>query len=381
MLRHLRAYTFGSVVALLWWAAGCLPQTGTSFPRPGVSSGSADPGVAEARDDLGVLVMAHGGGAEWNENVGTAVTGLRERVPLAVAFGMANPRTLQTALDSLHARGANSIAVVRLFLSGASFLHQTEFLFGLRPDPPARAMMGDRMVAGSELAPLKTGARVLLDMAGMAGSEHVNRIVLARADATSPDPATTGVLLIAHGMGAEDENQRLLDAMENTATGLRSAGYGEVQIATLREDWAEPRADAEQEIRATVAGMGEQWNRVVVIPYRTYGFGPYAEVLDGLDYVSTGGLLPHRLVGDWIATRASTVFCLAGIVPALGPCPVVVGSRSSVAQTTRPTIEGPAQVMRFAVSQHMSLSSPTRSRVQRPTHPVSLPMQGSTHVR
>jgi len=268
--------------------------------------------------------MAHGGGEEWNQNVSASVAGLRDRMPLAVAFGMANPHTLQTALDELDSQGANTIAVVRLFLSGASFLHQTEFLFGHRPDPPERAMMGHRMVAGSDLPPLETDARVLLDMAGMAASEQVNRIVLARAYAASPDPTRTGVLVIAHGMGAEEENQRLLDAMEESAHRLRSAGFGEVRIAALREDWAEARARAEQKIRATASRMTEEWDRVVVIPYRVYGFGPYADVLDGLDYVRTDGLLPHRLVGDWVAARASAVFCEAGLAPALEPCPAVL---------------------------------------------------------
>lgn len=299
-----------------------VPQTTLSGSPP--SPAAPQPGTAPSEHNPGVLLMAHGGGEEWNRNVSASVAELRGRMPLAVAFGMANPHTLQAALEDLESQGASTIAVVRLFLSGASFLHQTEFLFGLRPDPPARAMMGHRMVAGSDLPALETDARVLLDLAGMAGSEQVNRIVLARADAASPDPARTGVLLIAHGMGAEEENQGVLDAMEASAHRLRSAGYGEVRIATLREDWAEARARAEREIRATASRMSEKWDRVVVIPYRVYGFGPYAEVLDGLDYVRTDGLLPHRLVGDWVAARASSVFCEAGLALPLGPCPAVL---------------------------------------------------------
>ena len=92
-------------------------------------------------------------------------------------------------------------------------------------------------------------------------------------------------MLIAHGMGSEDDNNRVLDAMQDAADALRSAGYGEVHAATLREDWDEPRAEAERHIRATVAEMAERRDHVVVIPYRISGFGPYGDVLDGLDYV------------------------------------------------------------------------------------------------
>ncbi len=320
MPRPNRASALFSVVALISLTGGCgsAPQIALSGSAP--SPTASQPGTAPSAQDLGVLVMAHGGGEEWNHNVSASVAGLRERMPLAVAFGMADPHTLQAALEDLEAQGASIIAVVRLFLSGASFLHQTEFLFGLRPDPPARAMMGHRMVAGSDLPPLDTDARILLDLAGMAGSEQVNRIVVARADAVSPDPARTGVLLIAHGMGAEEENQRVLDAMEASAHRLRSIGFGEVRIATLREDWAEARARAEQEIRATASRMSEEWDRVVVIPYRVFGFGPYAEVLDGLDYVRTDGLLPDRRVGDWVAARTLAVFREAGLAPPLESC-------------------------------------------------------------
>lgn len=324
MPRPNRASALFSVVALISLTQGCrsAPQTALSGSAP--SPTASQPGTAPSAQDLGVLVMAHGGGEEWNHNVSASVSELGERIPLAVAFGMADPNTLQAAVDELENQSVSTIAVVRLFLSGASFIHQTEFLFGLRPDPPARAMMGHRMVAGSDLPLLETDARVLLDMAGMAGSEQVNRVVLARADAASHDPSRTGVLVIAHGMGAEEENQRVLDAMEESAHRLRSTGFGQVRIATLREDWAEARARAEQEIRATASRMSEEWDRVVVIPYRVYGFGPYAEVLDGVDYVRTDGLLPHRLVGDWVAARASAVFCEAGLVSTLEPCPTII---------------------------------------------------------
>ena len=316
-----RVRTLSAAALALALAAGCTSGARTSLPESPPPRDAAESAAPAA--PLGVLVMAHGGRAEWNEQVHASVAELGERIPLAVAFGMADPRTLQTALDELGASGAGTIAVVRLFLSGDSFLHQTEFLFGLRPDPPARAMMGHRMVAGSELPRLETEARILMDLAGMAGSDEVNGIMLARAGDSSPEPATTGVLLIAHGMGAEEEDRRLLDAMEGSAAELRAAGYGEVRTATLREDWAEARATAEGEIRATVARMGEAWDRVVVVPYRVFGFGPYADVLDGLGYVGTEGLLPHRLVGEWVTARALAVFCAAGLAPALGPCPAV----------------------------------------------------------
>ena len=176
------------------------------------------------------------------------------------------------------------------------------------------------MVEGSELDPLDTGGRVLLTREGLAGSPEVAGILLERAASAGVPAPQAGVLLIAHGMGVEAENQALLEDMEHGAEALRSAGYGEVRVATLREDWAEARSAAEQEIRAAVAEMHERGRRVVVIPYRLSGFGPYAGVLEGLEYVPTEGFLPHRLITTWITGRATSVLCSAGLASPLAPC-------------------------------------------------------------
>ena len=143
-----RASALLSVVALISLTGGCrsAPQTALSGSAP--SPAASRPGTAPSEQGLGVLVMAHGGGEEWNHNVSASVAGLRDRMPLAVAFGMANPHTLQTALDELDSQGASTIAVVRLFLSGASFLHQTEFLFGLPPGSPCTSHDGTPHGAG-----------------------------------------------------------------------------------------------------------------------------------------------------------------------------------------------------------------------------------------
>ncbi len=306
--------------AVLWASWGCATPGTTS--RSPIPSPPTEP-VAQVNPETsptGLLVMAHGGGPEWDDHMAAAVEDLRGRMPVSVAFGMANPHTLQASLDSLHDRGVGTVGVVRLFISGASFLHPTEYLFGLRTDAPARALVGHRWVDGEELEPLYTDARILLDLQGMAGSEEAARILVSRADAHARDPAGTGALLIAHGMGAEDENRALLAAMEDAAAALRSEGYAEVELATLREDWAAERVKAEKHIRATVARMGSEHDRVVVIPYRVFGFGPYAAVLEGLDYVGTEGLLPHELVTEWITGRATAVFCAAGLPSPLERC-------------------------------------------------------------
>ena len=307
-----------------------LPTTPSSRPPPCAGADSR-PETDRAATRTGLLLMAHGAGPEWNARVAAAAHDLRDRIPTALAFGMANPHTLQAALDSLQGRCVEQVAVVRLFVSGASFLHQTEYLFGLRSDPPRHAMMGHRMVAGSELAPLEVDARIALDRQGLVDSEEAARILRDRARAKADRPAESGVLLLAHGLGAEEDNRALLVAMERSAAFLKSDGFAEVRVAALREDWAAPRAEAEKMIRREAARMAAAHSRLVVVPFRVFGFGPYAAVLNGIDYAAADGLLPHSLVAVWIARRATAVLCAAGSASPLGPC-----DRSSAASAAAP---------------------------------------------
>lgn len=288
------------VLALLASSACALPSA-----RPPAPDGS--PVVAGPEE--GVLVMAHGGSAEWNQAVAAAVAPLRARRPTALALGMADPVTLQAALDTLAGMGVRRVAVVRLFLSGSSFLHQTEYLFGLRADPPPDPMLGHDPGHGGHgdggLRPLRHDAEIILGRQGLGESEIAARILRERIDDDAP--ADVRVLLLAHGMGEESENDAVLRDMSAVADAFRLAGVAEVEVATLREDWPEERALAETRIRTWVS-EGRP-GATVVVPFRLFGFGPYAQVLDGLSYSETEGLLPHRLVGTWVEDQASALLC------------------------------------------------------------------------
>src|SRR5690606_24507656 len=94
---------------------------------------------ADAQDsDLGVLVMAHGGSPEWNQGVLDTVAPLTDDHNLEVAFGMADAVSMQEAVSRLEQRGADRIAVVRLFISGESWYERTGQILGMRDGAPSR---------------------------------------------------------------------------------------------------------------------------------------------------------------------------------------------------------------------------------------------------
>lgn len=325
--------------------------------------------------------MAHGGTPEWDAAVVEAVVPLKSQIPTALALGMADPATMQAALDSLENQGVDHVAVVRLFLSGESFLHDTEYYLKLRPDAPempmalmmaqmmgngagashgaagtavaaaaahgasaaagsgatqaadeshgatmshgaamSRGMAADNAGAEITIAPLDFSAKILLEMRGLSESPIAASIVADRTAAVSTDPARESVIIVAHGMGDEGANQRVLDNMQASVELLEARGFKEVRAATLREDWPEERVKAEADIRAWVGARAERGDRVIVVPFRLFGFGGYAEILDGIEYTPADGLLPHPLVSDWIEDSASTMFCAEGVANPFGSC-------------------------------------------------------------
>lgn len=259
--------------------------------------------------DFGVLVMAHGGGDAWNASVEAMLAPLRSDHPLEIAFGMADPASLQAGVSRLEARGARRIAVVRLFISGEAGLSARSRFWACAPA-------------------LRHGRRTILTpvMAGTAwrcgGSTpppasrraskawrrppEMGPVLARRALAQSRDLGTESILIVAHGPEDDAENRRWLAHIDARAQSVRQAApFRSVQVETLREDWPERRAASEARIRAFVEAAAQEGGRAIVLPFRVQGFGPYAETLAGLTYVADGqGLLPSQEVEAWARRQA-----------------------------------------------------------------------------
>lgn len=284
--------------------------------------------TAQETNDLGVLVMAHGGSAEWNQGVLDTVAPLAEEHTLEVAFGMADAVSIQEAVARLEERGVNRIAVVRLFISGESWYERTEQILGMREGAPARAAAADPAGGGpvrddglhasshtqsptptmshsTEFWQIDSDASFALSKPGLAEAQEMGEVLRARAAALSRNPAREDVLILAHGPGDDAENERWLAYIDARAEVVRAAHqFRSVKVATLREDWKEKRVAAEQEVRTYVANSNATHGSAIVIPYRVHGFGPYADVLEGLNYVADEqGLIPHEGVTRWIAAQ------------------------------------------------------------------------------
>ena len=281
-----------------------------AFAAPRAQACEAAP--QRAKDGFGVLVMAHGGNAEWNREVAAALAPIDCDYPLEIAWGMADAGSLQQGVDKLEARGATRIGVVRLFISGESWYERTRQILGLAPGAPARPAAAGHDAHdghgghGMAFWRLESKAQFAMSHQGLASAPEMGPVLAERARTLSRDPSSEDVLILAHGPGDDAENERWLAQIGEHAKTVRAAlPFRRIQVETLREDWPDKRASSEARIRAFVERANKENGRAIVIPFRVQGFGPYDKVLDGLEYVSDGqGLVPHPQVAAWIRRQA-----------------------------------------------------------------------------
>lgn len=284
---------YAAALAALALLAGCVTQP---------------PQVTQSKDDFGVLVMAHGGGAEWNREVTAALAPISTDYPIEIAFGMADAASLQDGVRKLEMQGVERIGVVRLFVSGESWYERTEQIFGLKSGAPAKPATDDHVGHdehvghGMAFWQLDTHATFALSKEGLADAPEMGAVLADRARGMSRDSVQEDVLILAHGPGDDAENQRWLNQINARVNTVRQVlPFRRVQVETLREDWPDKRKAAEVRIRAFVARAGQEGGRAIVIPFRVQGFGPYATVLEGLDYISDGqGLVPSPQLEQWV---------------------------------------------------------------------------------
>lgn len=272
---------------------------------------SATTSCAQNSNSCGLMVMAHGGSEEWNAAVEDAVAPVRKKIPTSIAFGMADVETMKAAIAELEEQNIDCIAVVRLFMSAHSFLHQTEYILGIREDPPHFFISHH----GSQHhykppTPVEFQGKIAVSQTALLDASEMGDVLAMNARALSDSSGNESVLIIAHGAGDDAVNDEWLLKLDRLSDTVRKTGlFRNVTVHSLREDWKEKRSKSESDIRGFVEENTEGDGRVIVLPFRLFGFGPYSEVLEGLTYESNGiGLLPHPNVSIWIERTANELF-------------------------------------------------------------------------
>lgn len=290
-------------------------------------------GLASA--ETGVLLLAHGGSAEWNGRVLELVREVNRTQPAEVAFGMATRNNIQAAVDRLTARGVSDIVAVPLFISSwSSVVTSTEFLLGLRADAPSALAVFAKMShpdpvassSGSQTGtshtehanhaaslgstPVKSSVPIKRISPALNSHEIAAEILATRARSISLDPAMESVVVVAHGPTADDENKLWLQDMSVLAGSIgRRLPFASVDYLTVRDDAPKPVRDAAtEELRALVTRRTSEGKRVLIVPL-LMSFGGIergiVKRLEGLSYVMADrALMPDDRLVAWVLEMA-----------------------------------------------------------------------------
>jgi sirohydrochlorin ferrochelatase len=285
-----------------------------------------------AAAEPGILLLAHGGSAEWNARVTELAAKVNHTRPTEVAFGMATRATMQSGIDKLVARGATEIIAVPLFVSSwSTVITSTEYLLGLRAEAPAALAVFAKMnhapaaagaadaahaghaahtaAATDGTAPVKSSVPIRMT-AALNDHPIVADVLASRARAVSSNPAQEALIIVAHGPNEEDDNRRWLADMRSLASRLgQSEKFPAIEYLTLRDDAPKPVRDAATEqLRGIVKRELSTGRRVLIVPLLV-SFGGIErglrERLDGLTYtMAEAALMPDDRLATWVLTMA-----------------------------------------------------------------------------
>ncbi|ODS31416.1 MAG: hypothetical protein SCARUB_03462 [Candidatus Scalindua rubra] len=261
--------------------------------------------------DIGVLVLAHGGPSTklikneenkygklplWNKMVIDAVKPLKKKFNIEIAFGMADPETIQAAIDRLEEKGVKKIVAVPLFISSYSpIIENTAFILGLRKETKT---------SQKELLFIKSNAEFVMTSA-INSHLLIAEILLDRASELSKNPNDETIIIVGHGPNDPGQNEKWLKEMRILALFIKEKGnFKDVKVATLRDDAPKViREKATMFLRETVM-MASLKGNAIVIPHLIARGGIESgipERLKGLDYIYNGKtLLPHENITKWI---------------------------------------------------------------------------------
>lgn len=223
----------------------------------------AAPAPAESQE--GLLVVAHGAGAEWNARVRETVAQVQWEGPVRLAFLMGEEKESagwNAAVAQLAAQGAQRIVVVPLMVSSyGSHYRQIRYYAGELTELPAELASHDHGTHAPPPVPMRVTA-ALDDAPELAAALGVRWAELEEADRRRP------LLLVAHGPNDSADAIEWIENIRMVSEGLRARTRSDLHVALLRDDAPpEVRRAAVAAMRDTVLAMAARAaDSVVAMP-------------------------------------------------------------------------------------------------------------------
>ena len=268
--------------------------------------------MALNRENIGVIVHAHGSDFHWNESMRRAIDTLHDKYMVEFAFSMADQTSIADALARLQQRGAKGAILVRVFGRKDSFENDIVNMLGLAIETgelPSTNTGMPMMHHGHGNDVRRARIQTPLVVATEGGLDDHPLFALAllqRAQSLSTNPENEDVILVAHGTGNETANNQWIALLDSLAQQMQTQAdkkFASIRFATWQEDWADKREKWITQVREWIEQSNSEGNDVIVIPARTNATGPENEFLSGLDYKLGEGFAGHPLFADWVESQ------------------------------------------------------------------------------
>ncbi len=317
MIRRIPSLTFAQPV-MRTASLRLLCLTSLAFVLPGIASAQARsaagaPRAAAARV-TGTVLIAHGGGPDWNAQVETIAREVRTGGPVSVSYLMgpgAKTHNFQGAVAALVDSGATEVAVVPLLVSSHSgHYQQIRYLVG-EVDSLSETMMHHLHMGGITRATRDVPLRLTR---AIDDSPEVARVLAARAMTLVPDAsarATRALFLVGHGPNSAEDYAAWMSNLRSVTDSVKAiTGFRSVLLELVRDDApAAVRAEAVTRTRELIMLQRELTGQDVVVVPVLVSTGQVSKEklprdLAGLPVIYTGeALLPHVGLARWVEAR------------------------------------------------------------------------------
>jgi hypothetical protein len=250
---------------------------------------------------IGVLILSHGVGENSDRIMKEALAPVSGRYPTAIGFGMAMMQSayLQTAVDDLIARGAETIVLVPNGTTTEynTLTRQWKYIFDI-DDEEATYLDVPKIQADVEF----------VMTSHFADSQLITDILYDHAKEVSDDPATEVVIIVGHGPEDIEDNEPDLEILQAHVDRIAGKGeFADVRIINLQDDAIPPvRESNVRKLRRWVKQAGSRGQTPIVVALAAASHGVQSHMkadLRGLDYVfADKGMSEHPKYVEWIAS-------------------------------------------------------------------------------
>lgn len=262
---------------------------------------------------VGTMILAHGGGPEWNAQVEAIAALVNTNGPVEVSYLMgpgAKTNRFQDVIAKLAAAGAEHIVIVPMLMSSHSgHYEQIRYLAG-ETDALDDVMMHHLQMASIERA----NATVPVHVArAIDDSPDVARVLAERALGLTDDPASHALFIMGHGPNSAEDNAMWMQNLRPIADTVAAiTSFRDVKVGLVRDDAPAPvRAEAVRHVREMIELQHELTGRDVIVVPALISTGSVSREkfpadLAGLPVVYTGeALLPHPGLAKWVEARVA----------------------------------------------------------------------------